>query len=62
MSVRHKLNSANMCFCLLMAGLVGLLMGSWTWFALAAVACVAASIHSGGIRLRPTGRRPRPRR
>jgi hypothetical protein len=50
-----------MCFCLLMAGLVGLLMGSWTWFALAAVACVAASIHSGGIRLRPTGRPPRPR-
>jgi hypothetical protein len=51
-----------MSFCVMMAGLVGLLMGSWGWFALAAVACVAASIHSGGIRLRPTGRRPRPRR
>ena len=46
----------------MMAGLVGLLMGSWSWFALAAVVCVAASVHSGDIRLRPTGRPPRPRR
>ena len=62
MAARHKLNSANMYFCVMMAGLVGLLMGGWGWFAPAAVARVAASIHSGGIRLRPTGRRPRPRR
>ena len=54
MSARHKLNSANMSFCVMMAGLVGLLMGSWGWFAPAAVACVAGTIHSGGIRLRPT--------
>ena len=60
MSARHKLNAANLTFCAMMAGLVDLLMGGW--FAPAAVACVAASIHSGGIRLRPTGRRPRPRR
>jgi hypothetical protein len=46
LSARHNLNSANMCFCLLTAGLVGPLMRSWTWFALAAVACVAASVHS----------------
>jgi hypothetical protein len=51
-----------MCFCLLMVGLVGLLMRGWGWFALAAVACVAASIHSGDIRLRPGPRHPRPRR
>ena len=51
-----------MYFCARMAGLVGLLMGGWGWFAPAAVACVAASIHSGDIQLRPTGRRPRPRR
>ena len=62
MSARHKLNSANMYFCVMMAGLVGLLMGSWGWFALAAVACVAASIHSGDIRLRPGPRHPRRRR
>ena len=62
MSARHKLNAANLTFCAMMAGLVGLLMRGWGWFALAAVACVAASIHSGGIRLRPTGRPPRPRR
>jgi hypothetical protein len=46
----------------MMAGLVGLLMGGWCWFALAAVACVAASVYPGDIRLRPTGQRPRPRR
>jgi hypothetical protein len=61
-SARHILNTANLCFCAMMAGLVGLLMGGWGWFAPAAVACVAAWIHPGGIRLRPTGRRPRPRR
>jgi hypothetical protein len=61
-SARHKLNSANLYFCAMMAGLVGLLMGGRGWFAPAAVACVAASIHSGGIRLRPTGRPSRPRR
>ena len=37
MSARHKLNSANMYFCVMMAGLVGLLMGGWGWFALADV-------------------------
>ena len=37
MSARHKLNSVNMHFCAMMAGLVGLLMGSWSWFALAAI-------------------------
>ena len=62
MSARHKLNAANLTFCAMMAGLVGLLMGGRGWFAPAAVAGVAASIHPGGIRLRPTGRRPRPRR
>ena len=62
MAARHKLNSANMYFCVMMAGLVGLPKGGWGWFAPAAVACVAASVHAGGIRLRPTGRPPRPRR
>jgi hypothetical protein len=61
-SARHKLNAANLTFCVMMAGLVGLLTGGWGRFAPAAVACVAASIHSGDIRLRPTDRRPRPRR
>jgi hypothetical protein len=61
-SARHKLNSSNMYFCVMMAGLVGLLMEGRGWFAPAAVACVAASIDFGGIRLRPTGRPPRPRR
>jgi hypothetical protein len=54
LSARHKLNPANMNFCLL--------MGSWTWFVLAAIAIVAASVHPGDIRLRKTGRPPRPRR
>ena len=62
MSARHKLNSANLYFCAMMAAFVGLLMGSWSWFVLAAIVIVAASVHSGDIRLRPTGRRPRPRR
>ena len=56
------LNAANLYFCALMTGLVGLLMGSWTWFVLAAIVIVAASVHSSDIRLRSTGRRPRPRR
>ena len=42
----------------MIAGLVGLLMESWGWFTLAAVACVAASVHSSDFRLRP--RQPRP--
>ena len=53
MSARHKLNSANLYFCLMMAGLVGLLMGSWSWFAQAAIVIVAASVHAGDIRMRP---------
>ena len=57
MSARHKLNSSNMYFCVMMAGLVGLLTGGRGRFAPAAVARAAASIHPGGIRLRPTGRR-----
>ena len=62
MSARHILDTANLTFCAMMAGLVGLLMGGWGWFAPAAVACVAASIHPGGIRLRPGPRHPRRRR
>ena len=54
MSTRHKLNSANKHFCAMVAGLAGLLMGSRTWFVLAAIVIVAASVHSGDIRLRPT--------
>ena len=58
MSARHKLNSANKYFCAMMAGLVGLLIGSWGWFTLAAVACVAASVHSSDIRPWPWQPRP----
>ena len=43
------LNTANLQFCAMMAGLVGLPMGSWTWFAPAAIVIVAASVHSGDI-------------
>jgi len=46
----------------MMAGLVGLLMGGWGWFAPASVAYVAASIQPGGIRRRPGPRHPRRRR
>ena len=62
MFARHKLNSANMYFCLLMAGLVGLLMGSWTWFVPATIVIVAASVHTGAIGCGPGPGRPRPAR
>jgi hypothetical protein len=61
-SARRLLDTANLYFCAMMAGLVGLLMGGWGWFAPAAVASEAASIHPGGIQLRPGPRHPRRRR
>jgi hypothetical protein len=53
MGARQRLNAAAVHGVLLIAGLVALLSGSWTAFAIIAVALIATSLHSGDIRLRP---------
>ena len=50
-NARHKLNSAHVAGALILAGALGLLTRSPTVFVLAAGVLIAASIHSGDIRL-----------
>jgi hypothetical protein len=57
MGARSKLNSASLNACLLIAGTVGILAGSWTVFAIALAGVVATRIISGSIRLTPTNRK-----
>jgi hypothetical protein len=54
MGARNKLNAAHMNGVLIMAGLAGLLTGSWLVFAVGFVILVIFGVHSGGIR--PTKR------
>jgi len=56
MHARQKLNRAAINGCVLLAGIFGLLAGSWVAF-LAALAVVAAlATYSGDIRLGPQNR------
>jgi hypothetical protein len=54
-TARHKLNSAHVLGCLLIAGVVGGMTSSWTVFLIAAIVLVALALNSGDIRL--TGRK-----
>jgi hypothetical protein len=55
MGARTKLNSVYLTGCLVIAGVLGAVSGSWTVFVVAAVILIACSVYDGGIRLR--GRR-----
>jgi hypothetical protein len=57
MSARSKLNAAHMNGALLVAGLVGGLVGSWSVFGLALAGLLVSQLVSGGIRLQKRGRR-----
>jgi hypothetical protein len=50
MGARNKLNVAHMNGILIVAGLAGLLTGSWLVFAVGFVILVILGVHSGGIR------------
>ena len=54
MGARNKLNAAHMNGILILAGLAGLLTGSWSVFAVGVAILFILSVHSGGIR--PTKR------
>ena len=54
MGARNKLNAAHMNGILIIAGLTGLLTGSWLVFVIGLVILVILGVHSGGIR--PTKR------
>ena len=50
MGARTKLNEVNVLGALAIAGLVGILTGSWTVFLVAGALLVAAGVYSGDIR------------
>ena len=50
MSAKHKLNAAQFCGSLLVAGLFGGLMGSWVVFVIALAALLVAAFHAGDLR------------
>jgi len=57
MHARQKLNRAAVNGCILLAGIIGLLAGSWVTFLVALVVAAALSTYSGDIRLGPRSRR-----
>ena len=50
MGARNKLNAAHMNGILIVAGLAGLLTGSWPVFAVGLAILFILGVHSGGIR------------
>jgi hypothetical protein len=50
MGAKEKLNSVHIIGGLGMAGLLGLMTGSWAVFAVAGAVLIGAAIHSGEIR------------
>ena len=50
MGARNKLNAAHMNGILIVAGLAGLLSGSWLVFAVGFAILFIFGVHSGGIR------------
>ena len=57
MHARQKLNRAAVNGCILLAGTIGLLAGSWVAFLVALAAAAALATYSGDIRLGPWRRR-----
>lgn len=53
MNARQKLNWAAVNGCLLAAGMLGYLCGSWLVFGLALAGALALARHAGDIRTRP---------
>ena len=51
LTARHKLNSANLLGCTLLAGVAGGVTGSWSIFCFAAALLVGLAVHQGDIRL-----------
>jgi hypothetical protein len=50
MSAKQKLNAAYFLGAALTAGLIGLLVGSWTVFGVALAALLVANCHAGDLR------------
>jgi len=50
MGARQKLNQAHVNGALIAAGVLGLVTGSWTIFAIAGAGLIGAAVYSGGIR------------
>jgi len=50
MGAKQKLNSSNMLWVVLIAGLMGAITGSWIVFLLAMIVLLAAAPNSGDIR------------
>ena len=50
MSAKHKLNAMNFCGSLVVAGVVGLVTGSFTIFVIALLALLAAGYYAGDLR------------
>jgi len=57
MFAREKLNRASLNGCILIAGIIGLLAGSWIAFVVALAVAAALAAYSGDIRLGPRSRR-----
>ena len=51
-TAKHKLNSAHVQGALAVAGLLGLVTGSWIVFVGALAALVATAVHEGTIRMK----------
>jgi len=56
MHARQKLNRAALNGCVLLAGVIGLLAGSWIAFAVALAVAAALAAYSGDIRMGPQSR------
>ncbi len=56
MNARKKLNVAYLNGCLLVAGIVGIVAGSWPVFVVALAVVALVSIYTGNIRLGPRRR------
>ena len=57
MGARQKLNQAHVNGALIVAGIAGLLTGSWAIFFIAAAALIGAATYNGGIRTKPSNYR-----
>jgi NAD/NADP transhydrogenase alpha subunit len=60
MEARQKLNSIYLCSCVIIAGVIGAMFGSWTVFLIAVAVLLGAAVLDGAIR--PTRCHQRPRR
>ena len=57
MGARHKINRAVLNGCVLIAGVIGFLSGSWLAFGIVLAVELALAIYAGDIRVRPNKRR-----